>query len=332
MAKKFSNVSLAEREERQQALDRLEISKTVGTGSYGRVVVARDRETSSFYALKIFSISHVVQSRQTEHVKSEKEILSGIKHPFIIRLYWTHHSEQFLYMLLDYVPGGELFTYMRRKGTFDLKTSLFYISEITLAFEYLHSMKIVYRDLKPENILLDGEGHVKLVDFGFAKKILNKTFTTCGTPDYLSPELFRGTGHNKTTDWWSLGILLFEMLSGVTPFNPNQNESEIPTRVLAGRITWPRTIDETSKAFIKKLLNQNPDKRLGAGPNGSREVKDQPFFASVRWDDVYGRRLVAPIIPNLQHPGDTSCFDQYKEDWRSAPFASDKELDLFVDF
>ena len=118
----------------------------------------------------------------------------------------------------------------------------------------------------------------------------------------------------------------------VTPFNPNQNESEIPTRVLAGRITWPRTIDETSKAFIKKLLNQNHDKRLGAGPNGSREVKDQPFFVSVRWDDVYGRRIAAPIIPNLQHPGDTSCFDQYQEDWRSAPFASDKELDLFVDF
>ncbi|CAF2359025.1 unnamed protein product [Rotaria sp. Silwood2] len=341
VAKKFSCVSLAEREERQQALDRLEILKTVGTGSYGRVVVVRDRETSNYYALKIFTINHVVQSRQTEHVKSEKEILSVIKHPFIIRLYWTHHSEQFLYMLLDYVPGGELFSYMRKKGTFDIKSSLFYISEITLAFEYLHSLQIVYRDLKPENILLDGEGHVKLVDFGkeekkaynsFAKKILNKTFTTCGTPDYLSPELFKGTGHNKSTDWWSLGILLFEMLSGVTPFNPNQNESEIPTRVLAGRITWPRTIDETSKAFIKKLLIQNPDKRLGAGRNGSREVKEQSFFASVKWDDVCARKLKPPIVPAVQHPGDTSCFDQYKEDWRSAPFASDKELELFVDF
>ncbi|CAF3798434.1 unnamed protein product [Rotaria sp. Silwood1] len=268
----------------------------------------------------------------TEHVKSEKEILSAIKHPFIVRLYWTHHSDQFLYMLFDYMPGGELFSYMRRKGIFDIKTSLFYICEIILAFEYLHSLQIIYRDLKPENILLDAEGHVKLVDFGFAKKILNKTFTTCGTPDYLSPELFKNTGHNKSTDWWSLGILLFEMLTGGTPFNPNQNESEIPSRVLAGRIAWPRTIDETTKAFIKKLLTQNPDKRLGAGRNGSREVKEQPIFVSIKWDDVYARKLKPPIVPSVKHPGDTSCFDQYPEDWKSAAFASDKELDLFVDF
>ncbi|CAF1257574.1 unnamed protein product [Adineta steineri] len=332
IAKKLSSITLEEREERQQALDHLEILKTVGTGSYGRVLVARNRETSIYYALKIFSITHVVQSRQVEHVKNEKEILSGIKHPFIIRLHWTHHSEQFLYMLLDYIPGGELFTYMRKRGTFDLKSSLFYVSEITLAFEYLHSLQIVYRDLKPENILLDAEGHVKLVDFGFAKKILNKTFTTCGTPDYLSPELFKGTGHNKSTDWWSLGILLFEMLSGTTPFNPNQNESEIPTRVLAGRISWPRIIEEPTKAFIKKLLIQNPEKRLGSGKHGSREVKDQPVFSIIKWDDVYARKLKPPIVPTLEHPGDTSCFDQYKEDWRSAAFASDRELDLFADF
>ncbi|UJR26059.1 hypothetical protein I4U23_007405 [Adineta vaga] len=235
-------------------------------------------------------------------------------------------------MLLDYIPGGELFTYMRKRGTFDLKASLFYISEITLAFEYLHSIQIVYRDLKPENILLDSEGHVKLVDFGFAKKILNKTFTTCGTPDYLSPELFKGTGHNKSTDWWSLGILLFEMLTGFTPFNPNQNEIEIPSRVLAGRISWPHMIEDTTKSFIKKLLNQNADKRLGAGKNGSREVKEQAIFSSIKWDDVYARKLKPPIVPVLEHPGDTSCFDQYKEDWRTAPFASDKELDLFDDF
>ncbi len=186
---------------------------------------------------------------------------------------------------------------------------------------------------------------------GFAKKILNKTFTTCGTPDYLSPELFKGTGHNKSTDWWSLGILLFEMLSGgkknsysfflffeslfiwlVTPFNPNQNESEIPSRVLAGRINWPRSIDEPTKAFIKKLLTQNADKRLGSGRNGSREVKEQPFFSSIKWDEVYARKLKPPIVPAIQHAGDTKCFDEYKEDWRSAPFASDKEMELFDDF
>jgi serine/threonine protein kinase len=124
----------------------------------------------------------------------------------------------------------------------------------------------------------------------------------------------------------------FYLLSLVTPFNPNQNENEIPTRVLAGRINWPRTIDEGTKAFIKKLLIQNPDKRLGAGRNGSREVKEQPIFSSTKWDDVYARKTKPPIVPTVKHPGDTSCFDQYQEDWRSAPFASDKELDLFKDF
>ncbi|CAF1551790.1 unnamed protein product [Adineta ricciae] len=332
VASRLSHASLAEREERQQALDRLEILQTVGTGSYGRVLVVRDRESSAYFALKVFSITHVIQSLQTEHVKSEKDILSVISHPFIVQLYWTHHSDQFLYMLLDYVPGGELFAYMRQKVTFDLKSALFYICEIILAFEYLHSLQIIYRDLKPENILLDAEGHVKLVDFGFAKKIQNKTFTTCGTPEYLSPELFKGTGHNKSTDWWSLGILLYEMLTGATPFNPNQNTTEIPARVLAGKIAWPRTIDEPTKAFIKKLLTQNSERRLGSGRNGSREVKEQPIFASIRWDDVYARKLRPPIVPSVKHPGDTSCFDHYDEDWRSAPFASDRELALFSNF
>lgn len=127
-------------------------------------------------------------------------------------------------------------------------------------------------------------------------------------------------------------FLRCDFFSLVTPFNPNQNENEIPARVLAGKISWPRHIDEITKAFIKKLLVQNADRRLGAGRNGSREVKEQSIFVSIKWDDVYARKLKPPIVPAIQHPGDTSCFDQYKEDWRSAPFASDKEMELFVDF
>ena len=124
----------------------------------------------------------------------------------------------------------------------------------------------------------------------------------------------------------------FRLSSLVTPFNPNQNDSDIPGRVLAGRITWPRTIDEVTKAFIKKLLNPNQDKRLGAGRNGSREVKEQGFFASTKWDDVQARKLRPPIVPLVAHPGDTSCFDDYPEDWKSVPFASDTEMALFKDF
>lgn len=158
--------------------------------------------------------SEVVRLKQVEHVKSEKDILKRIQHPFIVNLFATFQDNRRLFMVMEFVHGGELFSYLRRETKLDNAGGRFYASEITVALQYLHSMDIVYRDLKPENLLIDGEGHVKITDFGFAKVVLDRTWTVCGTPEYLAPEVIQSKGHGKSVDWWALGILIFEMLAG----------------------------------------------------------------------------------------------------------------------
>lgn len=161
------------------------------------------------------SISDVIRLKQVEHVKNEKHILEEMHHPFIVKLYSSWRDNSSLYMLFDYVCGGELFSYLRNSGRFTLGTANFYACEVILALEYLHSQSVVYRDLKPENLLLDREGHIKIIDFGFAKKLTDRTWTLCGTPEYLAPEIIQSKGHNKAVDWWALGKLLFEKLVNI---------------------------------------------------------------------------------------------------------------------
>lgn len=183
----------------------LDILTTVGTGTFGRVVLVKQKQTLKYYALKIMSIAEVLRLKQVEHVRNEKEILSKVKHPFIIELVWTKHDNRFLYMLLDWICGGELFSYLRRSVKFSAEVAQFYSCEILSAIEYLHSLNIVYRDLKPENLLIDHEGHIKLTDFGFAKVIKDRTWTLCGTPEYLAPEIILSKGHGRGVDFWAIG-------------------------------------------------------------------------------------------------------------------------------
>ncbi|XP_071403289.1 cAMP-dependent protein kinase catalytic subunit PRKX [Centroberyx affinis] len=224
------------------SLDDLETIATVGTGTFGRVFLVKDKKSRAFYALKQMKIPDVIRLKQEQHVHNEKEVLTEVNHPFLIRLFWTHHDERFLYMLMDYVPGGELFSYLRSRGRFSNATGLFYTAEIVCAIEYLHAKEIVYRDLKPENILLDGEGHIRLTDFGFAKKLTDRTWTLCGTPEYLAPEVIQSKGHGRAVDWWALGILIFEMLAGYPPFF-DDNPFGIYQKILAGKLEFPRHLD-----------------------------------------------------------------------------------------
>ncbi|XP_051840533.1 cAMP-dependent protein kinase catalytic subunit PRKX isoform X2 [Antechinus flavipes] len=235
---------------------------TVGTGTFGRVHLVKERTAKHYFALKVMSIPDVIRLKQEQHVHNEKSVLKEVNHPFLIRLYWTYHDERFLYMLMEYVPGGELFSYLRNMGRFNNSTGLFYSAEIICAIEYLHSKEIVYRDLKPENILLDKEGHIKLTDFGFAKKLVDRTWTLCGTPEYLAPEVIQSKGHGRAVDWWALGILIFEMLSGFPPFF-DDNPFGIYQKILAGKIDFPRHLDLYVKDLIKKLLVVDRTRRLG---------------------------------------------------------------------
>ncbi|KAK7873091.1 hypothetical protein R5R35_000371 [Gryllus longicercus] len=318
--------------EKDCGLDDFEIIKTIGTGTFGRVCLCREKSTSKFGAMKILAISDVVRLKQVEHVKNEKSILLEAHHPFIVNLKWHHHDSSCLYMLFDYVCGGELFSYLRNAGRFNNSTANFYSAEIILALEYLHSLSVVYRDLKPENLLLDREGHLKITDFGFAKKLTDRTWTLCGTPEYLAPEIIQSKGHNKAVDWWALGVLIYEMLAGYPPFF-DDNPFGIYEKILAGKIEWPRHLDPVAKDLVKKLLVQDRTKRLGNMKNGADDVKRHRWFKGIDWQDVYYRKLKPPIVPRVTYDGDTRNFDEYPEaDWKSAPCVGESEQKLFEDF
>ncbi|XP_076453547.1 cAMP-dependent protein kinase catalytic subunit PRKX-like [Babylonia areolata] len=312
-------------------LENLEILCTIGTGTFGRVVLTREAP-KQYLALKVMAISQVIRLKQVEHIKNEREILASVSHPFIVNLVWSHKDQTFLYMLMEYVPGGELFSYLRSMGRFNNATSNFYASQIVCALDYLHSRNIVYRDLKPENLLLDRDGHLKITDFGFAKKVLDRTWTLCGTPEYLAPEIILSKGHNKAVDWWSLGVLIFEMLVGYPPFYAD-NPFGIYEKILAGKVEWPKYIDLVAKDLIKKLLVQDRTRRLGNMKNGADDIKRHKWFKSVDWESVVAKKLQAPIVPKVSHAGDTSNFETYEEgDWKKTPPATDKDLELFADF
>merc|ERR1712212_812129 len=310
----------------------LEMVKTVGTGTFARVSLCRYKSSSKFFALKIISLQDTIRLKQVEHVKNERSILRMIQHPFLITLADSWKDTSFLYLLFPYICGGELFSYLRNAGRFSPSTTLFYSVEIVSALDYLHSLSIAYRDLKPENLLLDRQGHIVITDFGFAKVITDRTWTLCGTPEYLAPEIIQSKGHNKAVDWWALGILLYEMLAGYPPFF-DDNPFGIYEKILSGKIDWPRHVDPVAKDLIKKFLVQDRTKRLGNMKNGTEDVKRHRWFKSVDWEEVYYKQLKPPIIPKVSYDGDTRNFDDYPEtDWRQVPSVTEREFRMFDDF
>ncbi|KAI4554106.1 hypothetical protein MJG53_019405 [Ovis ammon polii x Ovis aries] len=270
--------------------DDFHMRATVGTGTFGRVQLVQEKTSKHFFALKMMTIPDIIRLKQEQHVHNEKSVLKEVDHPFLVKLFWTGHDDRFLYMLMEFVPGGELFSYLRNRGRFSSNTGLFYAAEIVCAIEYLHSRDIVYRDLKPENILLDRDGHVKLTDFGFAKKLVDKTWTLCGTPEYLAPEVIQSKGHGRAVDWWALGILIFEMLSGFPPFF-DDNAFGIYQKILAGKIDFPRHLEFSVKDLIRKLLVTDRTRRLGNMKNGAEDVKQHRWFRLVDWGAVPEKKL-----------------------------------------
>eukprot|EP01057_Protomagalhaensia_wolfi_P000305 Protomagalhaensia_wolfi_Nauph_80__304@NODE_116_length_3599_cov_9_966292_g89_i0_p2_GENE_NODE_116_length_3599_cov_9_966292_g89_i0NODE_116_length_3599_cov_9_966292_g89_i0_p2_ORF_typecomplete_len453_score69_61Pkinase/PF00069_25/2_4e74Pkinase_Tyr/PF07714_17/1_3e44Kinaselike/PF14531_6/3_4e16WaaY/PF06176_11/1_5e07Kdo/PF06293_14/7_3e07Pkinase_fungal/PF17667_1/2e06RIO1/PF01163_22/9e05APH/PF01636_23/0_0015YrbLPhoP_reg/PF10707_9/0_14ActFrag_cataly/PF09192_10/0_3_NODE_116_length_3599_cov_9_966292_g89_i01780 len=319
------------------ALSDFELKKTVGTGTFGRVRVVKLKEGPSYLqqvpmALKILKKSKIIQMKQVEHVKSEKAILQSISHPFIVNLCASFQDEKRLFMLMEYVNGGELFSHLRREQRLPNEHAKFYASEIVLAFEYLHDLRIVYRDLKPENLLLDGQGHIKMTDFGFAKVIEDRTWTLCGTPEYLAPEIIQSKGHGKSVDWWALGILIFEMLVGAPPFY-DENPMNIYKKVLEGNVDFPEFLESKAKDLVRKLLTQDRTKRYGCLKYGAEDVKRHKWFRGIDWQDCFDRKIRAPYIPAVKGADDTSMFDSYPESSENdATVLTPKEQEWFHDF
>ncbi|KAE9989182.1 hypothetical protein Vi05172_g6319 [Venturia inaequalis] len=300
-------------------LDDFELIKTLGTGTFARVWLTRlqkdkQKGEDNVFALKILRKTDVIRLKQVEHVRNERNVLAGVAgHPFITTLISSFQDHDSLYMLLDYCPGGEVFSYLRRARRFNEPTSQFYAAEIVLILEFLHEKEgVAYRDLKPENILIDAEGHLKLVDFGFAKKIWDReTYTLCGTPEYLAPEVIRNTGHGCAVDWWAFGILVYEFLVGQPPFW-DQNPMKIYEQIVEARIRYPHSLSPNARDLISKLCVPDTSKRLGNISGGARTVKTHPFFNGINWDDLYHRRANGPIVPHLRGKADTRNFDEYE--------------------
>ncbi|PWA02227.1 hypothetical protein BB558_001651 [Smittium angustum] len=309
------------------------VKKTLGTGTFGRVYLSNKKNSPEFYAIKVLKKSQVVKFKQVEHINNEKNILESISHPFIVKLHCTFQDLRSLYMVMDFVPGGELFSHLRRHGRFSEDVAKFYTSEIVLAVEFLHRNNIVYRDMKPENLLLDSDGHIKITDFGFSKHVVDRTWTLCGTPEYLAPEIISGKGHGKAVDWWAIGILIYEMTVGFPPFY-DSNPYGTYAKILSGKFDLPQFLTQSAKNIISRLLTTEESARLGNLETGSEEIKRHPWFFVVNWNMIIHRQVTPPIKPKYMYPGDTSNFDSYPE----IPLELDPEPgidpyeNLFIDF
>ncbi|KAM4058804.1 kinase [Hirsutella rhossiliensis] len=304
-------------------IEDFELLKVVGKGSFGKVMQVRKKDTNRIYALKTIRKAHIISRSEVAHTLAERSVLAQINNPFIVPLKFSFQSPEKLYFVLAFVNGGELFHHLQKEHRFDVNRSRFYTAELLCALECLHGFSVIYRDLKPENILLDYQGHIALCDFGLCKldmKDEDRTNTFCGTPEYLAPELLMGKGYNKTVDWWTLGVLLYEMLTGLPPFY-DENTNEMYRKILSEPLHFSDVVPPAAKDLLTKLLNRNPEERLGA--NGSAEIKAHPFFHAIDWRKLLQRKYEPTFKPSVADALDTANFDP--------EFTSEAPQDSYVD-
>ncbi|CAD6192776.1 unnamed protein product [Caenorhabditis auriculariae] len=292
---------------------------TLGVGGFGRVeLVCVNGDKSTTFALKALKKKHIVDTRQQEHIFAERNIMMETSSDWIVKLYKTFRDTKYVYMLLEVCLGGELWTTLRDRGHFDDYTARFYVACVLEGLEYLHRKNIVYRDLKPENCLLTNTGYLKLVDFGFAKKLASgrKTWTFCGTPEYVSPEIILNKGHDQAADYWALGIYICELMLGRPPFQAS-DPMKTYTLILKGvdALEIPnRRIGKTATGLVKKLCRDNPGERLGSGSGGVNDIRKHRWFMGFDWEGLRSRSLKAPILPKVSNPADVTNFDNYPPD------------------
>ncbi|KIJ64521.1 hypothetical protein HYDPIDRAFT_154129 [Hydnomerulius pinastri MD-312] len=305
-------------------IDDFELITVIGKGSFGKVMQVRKRDTMRIYALKTIRKAHIVDRKEITHTLAERLVLARINNPFIVPLKFSFQSEQKLYLVLAFVNGGELFHHLQREQRFNEERSRFYSAELLLALEHLHELDVVYRDLKPENILLDYTGHIALCDFGLCKlnmKDSDTTNTFCGTPEYLAPEILNGQGYNKAIDWWTLGVLLYEMLSGLPPFYDEVTD-KMYQKILTDPLVFGPDIGAEARSILTSLLNRDPARRLGV--NGAEEIKKHPFFEKhIDFKKLLQKKIQPPFKPSVASPVDVSNFDTV--------FTTEAPIDSYVD-
>jgi len=295
------------------SLESFQIIRVIGKGSFGKVFLVRDKAHGLLHALKVLKKEHIIRKNQVEHTKTERSVLGYIRHPYIVGLKMAFQTEDKLFFVLDYCSGGELFFHLGKIGRFAEERARHYAAQITLALEYVHQQDIIYRDLKPENVLLDHIGNVRLTDFGLSKEGVSDHSTGansfCGTPEYIAPEVLLRQGHGRAVDWWSLGALLYEMLTGLPPFY-SRNRETMFDKIMKAELTFPPFMSPAAKDLLSKLLVRDPKSRLGSGERDAQELKEHPFFADVDWTNLALGRVPAPWTPTVAGSLDTSLFDQ----------------------
>ena len=303
------------------SISQLDCGRIIGLGLMGVVRIASIKDRHIYFALKSVSKSYIQRHNDVRHIENEKQIMNELNNPFCINLFGTLQDNHNIYFVMELAIGGELFRRLSKKDSFSAQTTKFYVTEIFHALEHVQSLGYIYRDLKPENVMLDEEGHCKLVDFGFSTKPdangIVRTF--CGTPAYLSPEQLNGkftNGYSNIVDWWSLGILIYELMTGLTPFcsHPTETAYEIYLRILKVKIKFPRQFDSTSRDLVQRLCHADVDKRLC----NADSIREHSYF-TVPWDAVETKRMVPPFVPRIKDQSDKDhYFNTYDESMSSS--------------
>uniref|UniRef100_A0A8C1LHA8 Ribosomal protein S6 kinase n=1 Tax=Cyprinus carpio TaxID=7962 RepID=A0A8C1LHA8_CYPCA len=290
-----------------------ELCKVLGQGSFGKVFLVKKitgPDAGQLYAMKVLKKA-TLKVRDRMRTKMERDILVEVNHPFIVKLHYAFQTEGKLYLILDFLRGGDLFTRLSKEVMFTEEDVKFYLAELALALDHLHGLGIIYRDLKPENILLDNDGHIKLTDFGLSKESIdheNKAYSFCGTVEYMAPEVVNRRGHTHSADWWSYGVLMFEMLTGTLPFQ-GKDRKETMTMILKAKLGMPPFLSPEAQSLLRNLFKRNAGNRLGAGPDGVEEIKRHSFFSTIDWNKLYRKEVTPPFKPVNQRPDDTIYFD-----------------------
>ncbi|XP_075462651.1 ribosomal protein S6 kinase 2 beta-like [Ascaphus truei] len=289
------------------------LQKVLGQGSFGKVFLVRKitpPDNGQLYAMKVLKKA-TLKVRDRARTKMERDILADVNHPFVVKLHYAFQTEGKLYLILDFLRGGDLFTRLSKEVMFTEEDVKFYLAELALGLDHLHSLGIIYRDLKPENILLDEEGHIKLTDFGLSKEAIDhekKAYSFCGTVEYMAPEVVNRQGHTHSADWWSYGVLMFEMLTGSLPFH-GKDRKETMTLILKAKLGMPQFLSSEAQGLLRALFKRNPTNRLGSATDGAEEIKRHPFFSTIDWNKLYRRELNPPFKPAIAQPDDTYYFD-----------------------
>ena len=306
------------------------IGDTIRILPLGRVKTVRIKKNNEPLALKILNKSAIIKANQIQHISNEFKIIPTLEHPSIISIITASQDEKYMYFFFEFIPGGDLFNLLKVENKFSLEKAQFYAGQVVFVLEYLHSKNIIYRNLKPENILINKNGYIKISDFGLSKKIEDRTYTMCGTPSYLAPEIILNKGYGLSVDWWAFGILLYEMICGVDPFS-DEDTMKTYENILEGKIKFSSDFDDKSRSLIKHLLEPDLSKRYGNLKNGVDDIKNHDFFKSMNWDKLLKQEIEAPFIPKIKGDNELKYYNIYPDSDDNAE-AYNKDNDPFNDW